>query len=264
MLASQGLVILVNIFHGVAANAAMGIANQVSAKVTQFFTNFQMAFNPQIVKKYAAGETESMYKLIFSASKISYYIMLVVSLPLILEIDSILNLWLISVPLYTKEFSQLILAFMLIEALSAPLWMFVQATGQIKVYQVLMGFLIFLNFPIVYIVLSLGYPVYSVWVVRIIVDIVTCIARCFFIQQKFNFPLCRYVSKVILPILIVSALVLPIPLYVHNSDCSMWSRMMATTASSILISAITIYFVGLDSQEKELLLFGIKSKLHHT
>ncbi len=264
VLASQGLVILVNIFHGVAANAAMGIANQVSSKVTQFFTNFQMAFNPQIVKKYAGGETESMYKLIFSASKVSYYIMLVVSLPLILEMDNILNLWLVSVPQYTKEFSQLILVFMLIEALSAPLWMFVQATGRIKTYQVLMGFLIFLNFPIVYIVLSLGYPVYSVWVVRIIVDIVTCTVRCFYIQQKFNFPLSRYVSKVILPILIVSALVLPIPFYIHCCDCSLWSRMMATAASSILISAITIYFVGLDSQEKELLLFGIKSKLHHT
>ena len=74
LLANQGLNILVNIFHGVSVNAALGIANQISAKVTQFLTNFQMAFNPQIVKKYAAGEMNSLYKLIYSASKISYFI----------------------------------------------------------------------------------------------------------------------------------------------------------------------------------------------
>ena len=262
MLASQGLVILVNLFHGVAANAAMGLANQISAKVVQFFSNFQMAFNPQIVKRYAAGETESMYKLIFSASKISYYIMLIVSLPLIIEMDMMLSLWLVDVPQFTMEFTQLILVFMLIEALAAPLWMFVQATGQIKNYQILMGILVFFNFPLAYFVLKIGLPVYSVWIVRILVNIVVCIVRCFYLQHIFAFPFYSYIVKVLLPVLVVTLLIIPPPLFTHSYFDSKWLELVSTITISVLTSLVVVFFVGLNNREKSLLVTGIKNKLH--
>lgn len=261
MFASQGLVILVNIFHGVVANAALGIANQISAKVTQFFTNFQMAFNPQIVKKYAADETESLFKLIYSTSKFSYYIMFIVSLPLIIKMDVILSLWLVDVPRYTTEFSQLILIFMLIEALSAPLWMYVQATGEIKTYQILMGIVIFFNFPLAYIVLKMGLPVYSVWIIRILVNILTFVVRCLYIQRKYSFPLGTYISKVVIPIILVTIIVVPIPVGMDIFITQKWMGLIITLATSLFISLIIIYMVGMSANEKNLLNNVVKSKI---
>ena len=163
--ASQGLNILINIFYGVTVNTALGIANQISSNVFHFISNFQVAFNPQIVKSYAANETERLNSLIFSSSKLSFFLLFIIAFPLILNMDFVLNLWLVDVPQYTAIFSRLILCFFLIEALSAPLWMFVQATGRIRNYQILMGILIFLNFPLAYLVLKYGFPVYYVWIV---------------------------------------------------------------------------------------------------
>lgn len=260
MLANQGLMFLVNIFQGVVVNASMGIANQISSKVTQFFTNFQMAFNPQIVKKYAANETESLYRLIYSSSKFSYYIMFIVSLPLIIEMDAVLSMWLVEVPLYTKEFSQLILVFMLIEAMSAPLWMFVQATGQIRNYQILMGTIIFLNFPLAYVTLSVGLPVFYVWVVRILVNILTFIARCIYIKRKFTFPIKQYIKNVIFPIIYVSALVLPVPMVIHTLISDHWLNFILTINISLLISSVVIFFVGINNYEKNIIVNAIKSK----
>ena len=128
----QGLNILVNIFYGVTLNAALGIANQVAGKVTQFFSNFQTAFNPQIVKYYAEGKRTDFFNLIYRSSRLSYYLMLIVAFPLILKIDVILSLWLVDVPKYTGIFCQLILVYYLIEALTGPLWMSVQATGNTR------------------------------------------------------------------------------------------------------------------------------------
>lgn len=141
--AQQGLNILINIFYGVTVNAAAGIANQVSTNVYGFISNFQTAFQPQIVKTYAAKEVERFHKLIFQTSKFSYFMVLVLVLPILFTIDGILDIWLKEVPKYTAIFCRLILVFLSIEAITAPLWMSVQATGKIRNYQILVASLIF-------------------------------------------------------------------------------------------------------------------------
>lgn len=261
LLAQQGLNILVNIFYGVTVNAALGIASQISAKVTQFMTNFQMAFNPQIVKKYAANETENLNRLIFRTSKFSYFLMFTISLPLIVKMDVILNLWLFEVPQYTGIFCQLILVFMLIEALSAPLWMFVQATGVIKNYQILMGVLIFLNFPLVYLVLKLGYPVFYVWIVRIIVNMIVFVVRCFYMQNKYSFPIASFARNVIIPVAIVSILIVPFPLFVSGMLKSIWSDLIFTASVSVVVSAIICFMVGLTRTEKTMIISYYTKKI---
>lgn len=130
MLSQQGLNILINIFFGVTANAAVGIANTVSSQVMQFVSNFQIAFQPQIVKTYAANQISEFHKLIFRTSKFSFYMIYILSLPIILNTQILLELWLVNVPMYTTIFCQLILGFMIIETITAPLWMAVQATGK--------------------------------------------------------------------------------------------------------------------------------------
>lgn len=259
--ASQGLNILVNIFYGVTVNTALGIANQVSNNVYNFISNFQMAFNPQIVKSYAAGETEHLYNLMFSASKMSYFLLLVIALPVALNIDLILDLWLVNVPLYTNIFTQLILGFFLIEALSSPLWMFVQATGKIKHYQILMGALIFLNFPLIYLALKLNLPVYYVWVIRIIVNILVFLVRCIYMQTKYHFPIKQYFLKVIVPVITVTIVTIPFSLLVKNLIVGYWIRFIISCFFSIGFTLLIIYWLGLNSKEKFFVLETIRKRI---
>ena len=261
--ASQGLNILVNIFHGVTVNTAMGIANQISGHVFQFISNFQVAFNPQIVKSYAANETQRLHSLMFMASKVSYFLLLVISLPIMLNMEIILDLWLVSVPEHTAVFSRLILCFFLIEALSAPLWMFVQATGKIRNYQILMGCLISLNFPLAYLVLKVGMPVYYVWMVRIFVNAFVLVVRCLYIKNKYAFPLGTYFGKVMLPVIFVTIIAAPLSFLVRNVIPGYWSQFVISCLTAVIITIFAICLFGLNKNERGYVIDMVKSKIKH-
>ena len=250
--AQQGLNILINIFYGVTVNAAAGIANQVSTNVYGFISNFQTAFQPQIVKTYAAKEIERFQKLIFQTSKFSYFMVLVLVLPILFTIDGILEIWLKEVPEYTAIFCRLILVFLSIEAITAPLWMSVQATGKIRSYQILMACLIFMNFPMAYLVLKLGFPVYTVWIVRIIINLITMVARCIYMKQRLQFPISKYIRNVIIPILIVTIASLPVPLILYNQIDNFWLNMFVVGFATFFVAILAVYFIGMNTHEKEL------------
>ena len=250
--AQQGLNILINIFYGVTVNAAAGIANQVSTNVYGFISNFQTAFQPQIVKTYAAKEIERFQKLIFQTSKFSYFMVLVLVLPILFTIDGILEIWLKEVPEYTAIFCRLILVFLSIEAITAPLWMSVQATGKIRSYQILMACLIFMNFPMAYLVLKLGFPVYTVWIVRIIINLITMVARCIYMKQRLQFPISQYIRNVIIPILIVTIASLPVPLILYNQIDNFWLNMFVVGFATFFVAILAVYFIGMNTHEKEL------------
>ncbi len=259
--ANQGLNILVNIFYGVTVNTALGIANQISNHVYQFISNFQVAFNPQIVKNYAARETSRLYGLMFTASKMSFFLLLVIALPIILNMEAILGLWLVDVPEYTAVFSKLILCFFLIEALSAPLWMFVQATGRIRNYQILMGVMIFINLPLAYLVLKFGMPVYYIWVVRIIVNAVTFLVRCFYIRGKYDFPMGTYCYKVMLPVAVVTVITVPLSFFAKIVVSGYWLQFVSSCIFAVVLTSVLVYFLGLNKQERKFAFALIKSKI---
>lgn len=259
--AQQGLNILINIFYGVTVNAAAGIANQISTNVYGFISNFQTAFQPQIVKTYAAKEIDYFHRLVFQTSKFSYFMVLVLVLPILFTIDGILDIWLKEVPKYTAIFCRLILVFLSIEAITAPLWMSVQATGKIRNYQILVASLIFLNFPVAYIVLKLGMPVYSVWVIRIIVNIVVMIARCIYMKKKLNFPLLSYLKAVIAPILSVTFVAIPIPLILNYMIHGFWQNMIIVGFATFALTILDVYFVGMNTHEKLLVRNMILKKI---
>lgn len=262
MFASQGVNILVNIFYGVILNAALGIANQVSSAVTQFVTNFQLAFNPQIVKLYAVKEYDELNKLVFWSSKLSYYLMLAISLPIILKMDVILDIWLVNVPEYTSIFTRLMLCFMLIDALNGPLWMYSQATGQIKEYQIMVGLLIFLNFPLVFFALTFNLPVWTVWGIRILVSLIVSVARYIFMKVKYQFPVHKYLRTVILTVFFVTLTVIPIPLYVSTHlHVNIWIDLLLTVGVSLFVSGFVIFYLGFSRNEKNYLTSLVKQKI---
>lgn len=259
--AQQGLNILINIFYGVTVNAAAGIANQVSTNVYGFISNFQTAFQPQIVKTYAAKEIERFHKLVFQTSKFSYFMVIILVLPILFTIDGILEIWLKQVPEYTAIFCRLILIFLSIEAITAPLWMSVQATGKIRNYQILMASIIFLNLPIAYLVLKAGLPVYTVWIVRVIVNIVTMTARCIYMKKKMDFPLLPYLRNVIIPILTVTLIALPIPVILHYAISDFWLNLIVVGLTTFMVTILDVYFIGMNVREKELVRSMILKKV---
>lgn len=251
--AQQGLNMIINIFCGVYVNAAVGISNQVMSAVGNFLSNFQTAFNPQLVKSYASNDEHYFMTLIFKSSKFSYYLMLIISLPVLINCDFFLKVWLGTVPIYAVEFSQLMIVFLLFDAISGPLWISVQATGKIKHYQLLMAFLILLNLPLTYIVLRLGLSPVYVFVGRVSINIITLLARIIYLRKLINLPIYRFIKDVLLVLLIVTVISLPLPIFLDSLVTTNWINVICISFCSIIISSTTIYYIGLTRGEKNFL-----------
>lgn len=244
----QGGNILLNIFYSVAANGAFGIANQVSSAIYGFVFNFQSAFQPQIVKQYAAQEYDGLYKLVGRASIFSYYLLLLIAVPFCISTDYILELWLDSCPEYAVAFCQLMILYFLMDALQAPLWMLIGAKGKVGGYITWSTILFLLNLPIAWFLLKAGYSAYCVFVVRVIINLVTCIIRPFYVRNLISsFPLRQY-GFVTLRALVVTSVLVVTYLLTKNmtNDFNEFLKICISFVYSILI----IWLVGLKNDEK--------------
>ena len=154
--------ILLNLFFGTVVNAARGISVQVGSLINSFSANFMMAMNPQITKSYAVGDLYRSKELVYAGCRFSFYLLAVISLPIMINITYILNLWLVEVPQYTDIFLILTIVCNLLYAISSPLTTAMQATGRIKWFQVIICIVMLTELPIAYLLLSIGYPPYSV------------------------------------------------------------------------------------------------------
>lgn len=261
LLAQQGLLILINIFFGVAVNAAVGIANNIASYVMNFTSNFQIAFQPQIVKLYASNQTEAFHKLIFRASKFSFFLIFILSFPIILTAQTLLDIWLVNVPQHTATFCQLILVFLIMEATAAPLWMAVQATGKIKRYQIWMASCILLNFPLMYLFFKAGMPVYTAWLVRIAVQWLTITVRLLYMRKYMSFSISRFIHSTLVPIVKVLFLTIPIPLYIALSLDKNIMTAIVIISISLLLGGTCTYKFGLLLEERNAAKEFIRKKI---
>lgn len=246
---SQGVNMLLNIFFGVIVNAAMGITNQVSNAINQLVVNFQMAFNPQITKSYAKGDREYWETLVFQAAKISYLLLLFVSLPFLIKTDIILHIWLEKVPQYTVEFCQLTIIALLIDTLSGPLWMLMQANGRIKKYQLIVSSIFLLNFCLSYLLIFLGYSPVSVLIVRCIICCLLLVVRLLLFVSMLNFPSAKFCREVILRVILVTLIAFPLPCFVSRGTGGLTS-LVITVIISFLSTSFFFYLIGLSVEEK--------------
>lgn len=249
---NQGVNILLNIFWGVAVNASMGIANQVSQVINHFTTNFQLAFTPQITKAFAPGSTE-YHNLVFRTSRLSFFLLFLIALPIFFNIDFILDLWLKDVPDYASDFCFWILISMLLEALSAPLYLVVQAQGRIRNYQIIVSLLFCLNVVLSYVFLSLDYQPIVVVVIRVIVSLLLLLFRVVYVSNKIEYKLTDYMSNVIKPIVRVVSLSLVVPIICIYlgvfEDISVFEGIY-NIVMLVLLTFLIIYIVGLKRNER--------------
>lgn len=253
ILNTQGLNMVLNIFFGPIVNAARGIAVQIQGVVQQFVGNFQMALNPQITKTYASGELDKMHSLMFRSARFSFMLLFFLSLPIMLETNYILTLWLGIVPENTVIFARIIIVISMIYTIANPCVIANQATGKVKVYQAVVGGLLLLVLPISYIVLKLGAPAYSVFIVHLCVESVAQFARMYILRNMIDLPLSAYLKNIYLPICRVVALSILLPLCVYNHMNEGIVRFFWVCLVSFVSVALTVFFTGLTKNERRFL-----------
>ena len=246
---NEGPNYFMNYFLGVSVNAAMGIAKQVSGAIYQFTANFQTAFNPQIVKAYAANEKEYLFNLINKSSLLSFYLLFVFAFPIILCADTIFELWLVNVPNYTVIFCTLIIISQMISALSSPLWMLAHATGNIKSYQITLTVLGLLIIPACYFILRNGYPPYYILAFQIFLSFMTFIYRLWFAKTKVGFPMRRYFRVVVLKCMALFVVIVPFPIYLAMHTTTIMQNIFLFMFSFI-ISVLVIFIFGIDKDTR--------------
>jgi len=260
VLRDQGGNVVINLFCGPSVNAARGVAVQVNTAINSFVQNFMIALNPQITKSYASGNQEYMMSLLFQGARLSYYMLLLLSIPVIFNTPYILNLWLSVVPEHSAMFVQLSLIFTMHESLAAPLITAMLATGKIKKYQIIAGGLNLLNLPVSYLFLRTGFAPEFVFITAILFSIVVQFARLLLLKEMIALSIIDYLKNVYANVGIVTLLSVIIPLVISHILESSFLTLIISIFLSIIWSILIILFVGCKKEEREFIL--LKAKQH--
>ncbi|SHE77968.1 Na+-driven multidrug efflux pump [Bacteroides luti] len=250
VVAAQGVNLILNIFFGPVINAARGIAYQISSSIYGFANNFQMAVNPQIIKSYAAGENEYMMNLIFRSAKFSFYLLFIIALPIFIEVDFILKIWLKVVPEYTSLFCRLIIISGLLDVFSGPLQTAANATGKIKLYQFTEGTIILLLMPLSYLLYKLGFAPQATFYVGILISIALQFARLMILRGLIHVDMKHFVMDIFFKSLFVGFLASLIPFMIKDLYVNEVIRFFVVCFFSVVSSFTVIYFLGLNRSEK--------------
>ena len=251
---TQGLNILINMFFGTAVNAARGVAFTVQSKIMGFCDNFQTAVRPQITKTYSSNDLKRMHSLIIGSSKFSYYLLLLLSLPIYIEIEEILRIWLGIVPEHTANFVRIILLCSAVDILRNPMNAAIHATGKIKKFQLWEANTLLLIIPVAYVVLKQGYAAEYAFIVQFIIFVIVQIERVLIVCPQIHMRKMYYVSLLIFPIIKVtlSAISIPVIMMIFwPIESSNWFQFSIFIIISLLSSSLSIYFLGLKEREKE-------------
>lgn len=250
VLRDQGGNVIINMFCGPAVNAARGIAIQVSHAVQGFVTNFMTALNPQITKSYASGNHDYMMTLIFQGARLSFYILLILSLPVILNTHYILSIWLGIVPEHTVAFVQLTLVFAMSESLANPLVTAMLATGKIRNYQIVVGGLQLLNLPVSYLFLRMGYAPESVFIVAVIISVCCEMARLYMLRGMIKLPVRRFLRKVYFNVIIVSVVASILPYFVIKGTEESFPNLLWTSLLCVACTVFSVLYIGCNKDER--------------
>ena len=247
---NQGTNILVNIFHSVTANAAMGVGQQVNHAITGLISNFQTAFKPQITKSYAAGDYKYLNTLTNYAAKISFYLFFVVSLPILLNIDAVLELWLDKVPKFANAFCVIFIIASAFNAMSAPLYMNVFSTGRIKGYQIAMSVAFVLELLVVYLIFKLGYSVVAGVAVKAVLNFLVVFIRMYYAHKEVeSFSGRDYLKKVFFPLMLSMIVTLSVAIPLIRIAHGVWQKILVTVVI-VMVSVIAALFIGLTKNER--------------
>ena len=259
MLNTQGVNILMNLYFGVAVNAARGVATQVDAALKQFVNNFTTAVNPQITKSYAQGDLDYMHKLVCRSAKFSAFLMMFFAVPIILETNTILTIWLKTVPDYAVIFLQwIIISSFMDTVLANSLVTSMFATGKIKRYQIIVTTVGCLVFPLSWIAFKLGFEPQVGYILYFIIYTILLFVRLYLLKDMVKLPVMMYIREVLYKLAPVIVVGFAIPgILILTMDAG-WFRLILVCLLSVLVTAASEYFIGLSNKEKDFVAEKIK------
>ena len=252
VLNDEGVNILINLFFGVTLNAARGIAVQVQHAVMNFVNSFMTSINPQIVKNYSTNNIDEFTKMVMNGAKYSFFLYIIMAIPIYIEADNILHIWLTSVPEYTVLFIRLTLCVTAFYPLTNTLIIGVLATGKVKKYYLSLGILNLLCLPLSYVILKIALQPELVYYILIFVNFILLILRPFFLRKNISFPIKRYLIQTI-KLILISLLLVYICYQVSFSFRNRFIQLIINTLVSVIITLPVLYLVGLDKNEKKII-----------
>ena len=261
VLKDQGMTLLLNIFCGTIVNAAQGVANQVNATVNTFVSNFMTAVNPQITKLYASGDYDAMNRLVVRSTKFSAFLLLILIVPIIVNIDDLLALWLVEVPKHTGSFVTLILFYSFVNCFTGGLITGILANGKIKTYEIALTVTYILNLILAFVSLKLGMAPETLYVLLIIFKFVVLGIQLWLGRTMFRLPLRTYLkamTRYVLPVLAVGLFLMFVP---WNEITGVIHRIILSVLSVEGLLLLTIYLVGFEFNEREFIIEKIQQVL---
>lgn len=257
VLCNQGISIIMNLFFGVTANAAKAISDKIMSMVQSFVMNFYIAVSPQITKTYANNNLSTTINLAFKSSRLGYYLMLIISVPIIILLDKILSLWLSHT--YTQDmliFTRLSLIFALINVFESPITFMIRATGNIKKYQISVGFFTLAIFPITYLLYKIGFPAYTAFWCEITIYAIVQLIRVKIASKFYPITIKKYIKEVLEKPLIISTITYIISIILETLQFNI----LIKASIVFFLMLIMIWFYGLHSNEQKFVLDTIKKR----
>ena len=243
--------LIINKFIGVAVNAAYGVANQVNGAINSFVSSYQMAFTPQLVKLYSQKRMGEFFDLSKRSALLSFYLLFIAAFPIILRVDDILAVWLVEVPEYAGAFCTLLIIYSLIDAIQAPFWIGINATGNIKVYEIWLSAILLLNIPLSIVALRMGMAPYWVLIIRVALNALTAVIRSIHVKHQLSFPIRQYVTHVVARALLVTAVTTALWFAIpHTSFSSSIPGLIIYYAVSVIVISAIIWLIGLSNEDR--------------
>ena len=261
---TNGTNVILNLFFGTVANAAYGVGHQLSNAVYAFISNFTLAGRPQIIKYYSTGQIREMESLLNASTKYAFLMFFALAMPVILEMNFVMSVWLGKFPEYTVLFGRLFLVMAMVETLHINLNYAIQATSRIKLASIVGGTL-FISIPIIsYIAFKCGVKnVYLPMYISIFVYILVIMARLLIAKRLIpNLSLSDYCKNVLLGAFVICCIDVVIPLMIHYRMEEGWIRLILTLIASVVSMAMATYFFGIDRMTREKIKAVVKRKMH--
>ena len=262
MVTMQGVSIVLNSFWGVLANAAQGIATQLSGQITTFSNVMLKALNPVIVKREGAHDRYKMLEAAMSGNKLSFLIMSFFTIPSLLEMPYILKLWLKNPPEYAILFCRLVLLRLAMGQLTITFGTAIGSTGKIKQYTLMTSLIMLGVLPLNCLLYNLSFPIYTIYIVLIVMVVLLFISSLFFMHKQCDLKIKDYVKEVLFPCIMVSLLTFLICLIPHYLIGASFIRLILVCGFSSVSFIVLFYKIGLNQKEKNVLLAQKKKILH--
>lgn len=265
MTRNQGTAVVVNLFFGTVVNASYGVAHHINSAMSHFSSTFQKAINPQLMKSEGMNNRNRLHSISFISSKFGVLALCIFAIPIILEMPTILDLWLKKdIPPYTIQLSRLVLLLSIVTQYSSGLMSSIQAVGKIRRYQIVMGIVLLLNLPIAYLLLKKGYPVYYTTVAFVLMEMCSFVIRLFMARHLTGTKIASFLKEVVCPTMIIVSVSTGVALVPHYLMGSGILRAIITLGAYEVVFLPLVWYIAVDKSFRESILSQVHERLHRT